>query len=352
MDCRKAQKDIFSWLDEELPARHAAELAAHIASCPACRKEAEFWRAVTRALKDLPAARPPEGFAAGVMARIRAEDDARPARARTSWWQVLPLTVRRGAVAAAAALLLLAGAVGLAARHWWPADTLPQVAVNAEQSSTGATGVESPAPPGTDNSSTSGTPEHEVTWQEKTAVPTTKSGGQPSGVTASPPEKKEVSSAPQGGEAQGSKAPLVFLNQPRAIESTLIKVQVADLTAAQKGLLALAGSYERQGFGRQQVEGRTVEIWRFVVPAEKAEAFINATGNLGRVTKRQDQSDDITARFAQALERYHSLLAARATAGEAERASLEAEISFLEQQLLNWDKEAKQHVVVVLLEGK
>lgn len=355
MDCRRAEKEIFAWVEGCLPAEHAAELAAHLALCPACRREAELWRTVREALKEMPAPAPPEGFAAGVVARIRSEEGAR--RARTGWWRLLTPAARRGAAAAAAAVLLLAGAGGLAARHWWPAGILSQVAVNAGPNTPGSTISEGAPPPVTGTGGRPGelsapAPPEGTGNREVTAAPPAAAPGQPqAGPAGSTPGKTAAPAAPQDGGGGPRKAPLAFLNRARAIESTLLKVQVADPAAAGSALLALGGRYEHQEFGRQQLDGKTVEIWRFVIPAEKAEEFIGAAGRLGRVTGRQDQSTDITAQFAQALERYHSLLA-QAAAGGGSNPSLEAEISFLEQQLLNWDKEAGQHVVVVLLEGK
>ncbi|WP_027717630.1 anti-sigma factor family protein [Desulfovirgula thermocuniculi] len=353
MDCRRAEKEIFSWVDGDLPPGHEAELAAHLAVCPGCRKEAELWRAVTEALRSLPAAGPPEGFAAGVVARIRAEEGAR--RARTGWWRFLPPAARRGVAAAAAAALLLAGAGGFAARHWWPVGIPPQVAVNTGQSTPGSTVPEGASPPVTGTGGRSGelsapAPPEGTGTREVTAAPPANSS-KPQGPANGAPGRREASTTPQDGGAGPGKAPLVFLNRPRIIEETLLKVQVADLAAARSALLALGGQYERQEFGRQQLDGKTVEIWRFVIPAEKAGEFISAAGRLGKVTGRQDQTTDRTADFARALERYHSLLAQAAGGGE-NNSSLEAEINFLEQQLLNWDREAGQHVVVVLLEGK
>ncbi|MQL53327.1 hypothetical protein GFC01_13890 [Desulfofundulus thermobenzoicus] len=165
-------------------------------------------------------------------------------------------------------------------------------------------------------------------------------------------ERQDGSPAHEGdSRASDNLTPRVFLNQPRSIESTLLKVQVADLAAARKALLAESAGLPYQSFGRQQVDGHTVEILRFVVPAERASSFTAVAAGLGRVVDRQYSRQDISQQFAASLDHYRDLIARRNTAGsDTEKADLDRQIRELEQQLSTWDAEAGRQVVVVWLQ--
>ncbi|HHW43858.1 MAG TPA: hypothetical protein GXX25_08635, partial [Desulfotomaculum sp.] len=174
-------------------------------------------------------------------------------------------------------------------------------------------------------------------------------GGEPGKI-----DQQDGTAAPGGDARAGISAaltPRVFLNQPRSIESTLLKVQVADLAAAGKTLLAEAAGLPYQSFGRQQVDGHTVEILRFVVPAERASSFTAVAAGLGRVVDRQNSRQDISQQFAASLDHYRDLIARRNNAGsDGEKADLDRQIRELEQQLSTWDTEAGRQVVVVWLQ--
>lgn len=71
--CERCTQLLSARLDGELTARETRELEAHLASCPECRALAEELEAIHAAfprLEEIPA---PEGFAQGVMERIREE---------------------------------------------------------------------------------------------------------------------------------------------------------------------------------------------------------------------------------------------------------------------------------------
>jgi len=69
--CERCTQLLSARLDGELTAREAQELEAHLARCPQCRELAEELEAIHAAfprLEEIPA---PEGFAQGVMERVR-----------------------------------------------------------------------------------------------------------------------------------------------------------------------------------------------------------------------------------------------------------------------------------------
>lgn len=91
-------------LDGELTAEEERELSGHLASCPECRELAARLTAVHAAFPQLEEIPAPEGFAAGVMDRIRAEEKGKT--------KVIPLFRRpqfRAAAGLAACALLCVG---------------------------------------------------------------------------------------------------------------------------------------------------------------------------------------------------------------------------------------------------
>ncbi|SHJ24413.1 anti-sigma factor family protein [Desulfofundulus thermosubterraneus] len=308
------------------------------------------------------------------------------------WWQGLSGAWRRGVAAAAAVVILLAGSASFAARYWWsPAgmNGSPVVLDNSgqiEQTPGNGSTIVNTDKPGQDvpASLNNGTRETQAPGGQENAPagprdrvdkankesdrsnePAAPGQAVNGGVQKSRPEQPRQSDNKQGvaiaantgqsgsnrGGSGGAIEPREFLNQARTIESTLLKVQVADLQAAKKTLLAAAGGSSYQSYGQQRVDGHTVEIMRFVVPVERATSFTATASGLGRVVDRQQQSQDISQQFASALDRYQALIAKRnQMTEEADIAALDREIKSLEQQLAAWDQEAGQQVVVVWLQ--
>ena len=104
MNCENALELMNRELDEALTAEESAALQAHLDACPDCR---ETWRQLHEldALLQESELEPPAALHDGVMQVIRQEQKRKPRRA----W--LPAA----AIAAAAALVLLAGKAGLIA---------------------------------------------------------------------------------------------------------------------------------------------------------------------------------------------------------------------------------------------
>jgi hypothetical protein len=90
-----------------------AELRAHLERCTSCREALEASRFAGELLREgiEPAAEPPYAFATRVMAHIRAQQGERTSAG--DLWGALEILGRRLAVTAAAALLLIAGFMGL-----------------------------------------------------------------------------------------------------------------------------------------------------------------------------------------------------------------------------------------------
>lgn len=99
MSCRGMENKILPFVDGRLkPAEHR-EVEAHLAACPACRRRAAEFRAVTGLLEELPVIEPSPAFDLRLHARLAAE----PAKQR--WWAWLA-PPPRVAVSAVALLVL------------------------------------------------------------------------------------------------------------------------------------------------------------------------------------------------------------------------------------------------------
>lgn len=53
IDCRSAMKDLWDYLDDELPAERAAQIREHLATCTGCESHMQFCRAFLRQI-DMP----------------------------------------------------------------------------------------------------------------------------------------------------------------------------------------------------------------------------------------------------------------------------------------------------------
>lgn len=91
--CEQCSEWISARLDGELTGREEQELEAHLTRCPRCRALAERMEAVHAAFPLLEEYQVPEGFAAGVMDRVRAQ--------KAPTVKVVPLFRRPGFRAAA-----------------------------------------------------------------------------------------------------------------------------------------------------------------------------------------------------------------------------------------------------------
>lgn len=99
--CADARRHIAALVDEDLDAGDAQVLRAHLAGCVSCRDELAMATRVRTALRSLPEAPLPPGFAAGLERRLRV---VAPARAQGRWRGLaLPLlSAMAGFVVAAA----------------------------------------------------------------------------------------------------------------------------------------------------------------------------------------------------------------------------------------------------------
>lgn len=134
MNCENALELMNRELDEALTAEEAAALQAHLDACPDCRETRRQLHELDALLQESEL-EPPAALHDGVMQAIRQE---KKQRSRRAW-------VPAAAIAAAAALVLLAGRAGLIALPGFEKDSIVTVNVGSavEQIFT-QTGAEAP----------------------------------------------------------------------------------------------------------------------------------------------------------------------------------------------------------------
>lgn len=101
--CEEVRERLSAWLDGELSEEGRAQVAAHLESCAACRRELAQLTALNAALAELAAPPVPLGLAERVLARVQPS--------RRFWWQNL-------ALAASLVMGLVLG--GALARDFYP----------------------------------------------------------------------------------------------------------------------------------------------------------------------------------------------------------------------------------------
>lgn len=339
MECREVRELYSPWLDGELSSSEAQAMREHLDECAACRAELALWEKLSLSLKDIKEEVPaPQGFSAGVMARIQELET--PVVKRRRWWPDLTWKQWVAGVAAAALLALGSATAKLPVKLpiWNGPVQVAEHKTPSDQVDKGAA-VHSPVIK-PDNSSGD-------------RVATSPDDTQPTPSTQPDTAIKPNSTVSPRVFSQPDNETRVFLNKERRISSTLLKVQVGDVEQARTKALAIANNIgtSTQQVAQQSVGDKQCAILRLVMTPDKADGCLNTLAGLGTVLDTQKETRDITQQFATTLEQYRELSARRASTRDTEqKAQLDREIKDLENLLTTWDEEAQQYIVVLWLE--
>lgn len=106
MNCAQLPQFFTAYADQELATGERAAFEAHLAQCPACRRELALFNATVSRLHKLTPVTPPANLLAGIHARLEAP--ATPLAKLRAWWQQFDfsLSLPATAVALTTALLL------------------------------------------------------------------------------------------------------------------------------------------------------------------------------------------------------------------------------------------------------
>lgn len=359
MRCKQAKQLFSAWLDQELASETKMSFQQHLDSCPSCRRELESWQMLSRALKALrqDVAAPP-GLVSGVMAEL-----GRTHRRRTWWGKEW----RKVAAAAAAVVVVTGSSLGWAVTNWLSkpggqvAEKAPQVA--AVPGATPAVLPNQPEPPdstgtaGNAGQSSEATPEFtptdatpkDINDTAGKEVPATT--GKTDQINSTPQKNPTPATGKPGGQILALSEPRTFLSKTRVITSTLLKLQVAGVEAAEAQALAAVraagGNYHI--FSLQN--GNEREVIRITVPRQTAAQLVGQLTGVGKTISQNHEQQDITDRFDETEQQYQALLAQRKTIADQEQlAQMESLIVSLEKQLSTWNKEAEQEVIMLWLE--
>lgn len=140
MNCTRVQECFIDYQDGSLPAAEAAELRAHLASCPTCQREWSALQEISRKVDSLPAEEEPtprlrEQFYAMLETHQREADAPSPfalARSRIDAF-FAALLPAQPALQFALAIVLLAGGLFAGARFLAPAPVAPVVDDSAKK---------------------------------------------------------------------------------------------------------------------------------------------------------------------------------------------------------------------------
>ena len=343
MNCRKAKSILVS--DEPLFNKHRA-LSDHLVVCSGCAMEAEHFNAIGKALREMNSpVKAPDGLAAQVINRLRSESANQgevysPAfNLRFRWSQAW----KRSLAAAAAAVLLIGGSMGIAARLGVLNISGDPALVVKHTPPLNQPAIEVPVQ----------VPETQIT------SPTRNESNQPqqnilpeSGQTSDNlPEKQAVTEQTTASHTAAPTEPKVFLNVPRSIECILWKIKVADINGVTDRVLAWAKTDGISYTVENEIpldDGRTIDIFRFRAPEASADEFSNFISGLGDTLEKDRNIRDVTDEFADKLERYHSLLAQKDNFYGQQTKQLDAEIKAVESELTLMDKEAQDQVVFIV----
>lgn len=113
MQCKNAQELFSDYIESKIDRALTVSFENHLQGCPQCLKEVEQLRTMWGALDELPRAEPPAFFHENIMSRVAQEQakvEEETTRRRTFWDFGAIFRPRATAFAAAALVLLLAGA--------------------------------------------------------------------------------------------------------------------------------------------------------------------------------------------------------------------------------------------------
>ncbi|NPV90687.1 MAG: hypothetical protein HPY50_07945 [Firmicutes bacterium] len=333
MRCENARERFSPWLDGELAPIELEAMKEHLASCPNCRAEIDTWQAISASLKGMARSyTAPAGFSAAVIGQLQTPDR-----------QKSRANIRRWAIGAAAAVIMVSSSAGLAYHYLNtpvpPAINQPGPSSVAVNPGTSPAADPIPAPPagqGTENP----VPPSTGTVVAPTAPTTPNTTEDP---PAAPSEPVKI--------ADNTVQPKTFLSTEKVITTTMLKIKAPDPGAA----FGLTGALGRTYSASTQVLAQQTDqkyVVKFVVPIDQEAGLMAGLSRLGTTRDQTTDRQDVTAVFTETLETYRETVSElNQTTDENQRKELAERVKYLENLLSTWDKESGKRIIVLWIEA-
>lgn len=348
MDCRDIQLLINLHLDGVASDTQQSLLSEHVACCKDCAGELALQERLSMALRNMgrEEIEAPGELCGNVMSSLRTER-----RKAVSW---MPEGWRK-AVAAAATLLLLAGG---------------SAGISAGLKMSGGGNIAGHETAMVDPGAGSGSI---INHGKDIAIGTPGNANQPidtpagtsgeaQGSTIDPgmaAEEPATNSGPATASRMGAGTnhaaeTRVMLSSGMKVTSTVIKVEVTDLTEARIKAVALAaGAGAALQIFPEQNGSKSILVMRNSVESGKAPELIASLSRLGALIDRQDESRDITNFYNETLVLYQDLQSRiTLTKDLDEKRQLEIQAAAYKQQMDTWKEESGKRVIMLWLESK
>lgn len=259
MNCDETQQRLAAYLGRELDPSTREAVEAHLASCPACRADAEALTEVIRSVADLPVEEPPRGFSDAVMARVRGE--SRPA----SLWKRLFLPPWTTLPAYATACVVVAVGVGwyvIRATQPVPVQVAQQTEDRAEsQRETESVAIPEAAPAPKREPAPAETNPEFVSKSAK-ALTEPRSSASDSAQTPASPPALEAPAARQDLQSEPAGAMAIAPSGPKTEADREFTVTFYEPRGDEKMLARLRAAVERAGGSPMPAAANTVDsLW-------------------------------------------------------------------------------------------
>jgi len=336
VNCKKIQQLISPYLDGELTPGEMEAVEYHLNNCPECQQEFNKLKNISLALgqvgRDIFPA--PVGFTDSVMQCIR--EDAAVSGTIGPLFRVKG--IRQWAAGIAAATVIVLSAVGI---NWGP---VLQLADNSPGDKPAVIGTL--LQPGESNNSVV---ENNITIPNEEPTPSNNNIENPvisnnQGNNIVNPRENPVI------EDRNYEANVVLLSTAPVIKTTMLQIRVNDSAEALAKVLEIASNNIKMV---QKINEDGYTVVKIDVPISDAGNFIEKFSAMGMIISSQEDEKDVAAGYAESLEQYRNLINQYNDSGDAdERARLNERIKSLETQLSDWQKEAEQQTIVLVIQQK
>lgn len=324
MNCKEARQLISPYLDGMLEGQERMTVRQHLDHCSLCRENYRDLSQLSGMLrsmgKDIKPA--PAGFADTVMLAVR--EDARlnkPNRFGSLgryWKRVVP-------AAAAAVLLVFYAIQGIPG----VSNTVTQIAERngAGQAQNPPYVAENPSP--------------------APAAPPSKDPGNP----ISAPQVTATADPGSDTPSHATSTPVLLSAENRNILTTMLIIDSSKDSGevdTQVGKIAAEYSAVSERLGQQVKAGVTYSLMKITVDRNQGESLISRLNTVGTVVSRQEDRQDISQAYTQALEQFLSLSTRLGAAKDpAEIKLLEQQVNGLQKQLGVWNQKAGVQTIVL-----